>query len=552
MSTVHRLFPALNRRTFLLATAAVWAGARAGTVVGAPTADDPLAPIVKTRQGRLQGRTHGTIHRYKGIPYGASTAGENRFLPPQPPAAWRGVRDASQYGHPAPQLFRSHATYPFHAWVDNETQSEDCLCLNVWAPATAVKTPRPVMVWFHGGGYSRGSGGLPIYDGQHLAEQGDVVVVTVNHRLNIFGYLHVAKGADARFASSGNAGQLDLIAALQWVRENIANFGGDASNVTIFGESGGGAKVSTLLGMPAAQGLFHKAIVQSGAWTEVLPAADADAVAARVFAHFALQPGQVQALQQIPTADLYACFSQLQNAPLAPVLDGLAIPRQTWTPAAPPYAHDIPLLVGNTTDETAAFIDAALLEPIADDAALIAKITKAGGKRLADSGQVAALLALYRAQMPGLSRTQLLVRITTDSGMWRNALTLAERQHAAGGAPAYLYEFAWTTPCFAGQWALHALDIPFMFGNHDYGASWDPADSQAVRDAADPQHDYLLLSAQMIAMWTNFARTGNPSIAALGAWPAYTPEHRYTMVLDRHAHLMSGLREAVRPAIMAL
>ena len=542
----------MQRREFLLATAGLyWAGQSAALAAGADT-PAIAGPIVATRYGKLQGRTRNGVNIWKGIAYGADTSGSNRFLPPQRPATWRGVRDAGSYGHPAPQVYRSPTTFAYPAWVDAETQSEDCLCLNVWAPTMPASGPRPVMVWFHGGGYSRGSGGLPIYEGSHLAQQGEVVVVTVNHRLNIFGYAHVAKGADERFASAGNAGQLDLIAALEWVRDNIAGFGGDAGNVTIFGESGGGAKVSTLLGMPGAKGLFHKAIVQSGASTEVLATEQGDGVAERVFAHFSLKLGEVAKLQKVPTAALHDCFLQLTGAQFAPVLDGKAIPQQTWTPAAPPYAHAIPLLVGNTTDETAAFIDKVMLEPIPDEAALLAKLQRYGGRRLTQAEQAMALVTLYRAQMPGLTRTQLLVRITTDLGMWRNSLTLAERQHAAGGAPAYLYEFAWTTPCFGSEWALHALDIPFTFGNHDIGKSWDEQDSQALRDAADPEGRYRILGEQMIAMWTTFARTGNPSIAAVGDWPAYTPEHRHTLVLDGQPHLAKALREGVRAAIMAV
>ena len=186
----------MQRREFLLATAGLyWAGQSAALAAGVDT-PAIAGPIVATRYGKLQGRTRNGVNVWKGIAYGADTGGSNRFLPPQRPATWRGVRDAGSYGHPAPQVYRSPTTFAYPAWVDAETQSEDCLCLNVWAPTAPASGPRPVMVWFHGGGYSRGSGGLPIYEGSHLAQQGEVVVVTVNHRLNIFGYAHVAKGAD--------------------------------------------------------------------------------------------------------------------------------------------------------------------------------------------------------------------------------------------------------------------------------------------------------------------------------------------------------------------
>lgn len=516
--------------------------------------------ITKTRQGPVRGRLIDGVAEYKGIAYAASGGGAARFLPPAPAPSHRDVRSALDFGDQCTQVKRLRSTDPYPDWVDASPMSENCLCLNVWTPATGRRSSRPVMVWMHGGGYSRGSAGVPIYDGHHLAAKGNVAVVSVNHRLNIFGYACLATNADERFAASGNAGQLDLIAALRWVRDNIAEFGGDPSNVTIFGESGGGGKVSALLAMPAAQGLIHKAIVQSGSGLEAIPRDEADAVAVRIYRQLGLKFGDVASLQRVPAVTLYDCYEKLTavsspgGAPAArfgPVVDGLAIPRQTWTPDAPSGAHAIPMLIGINSDETAAFIDKALEAPITDDAALLAKIKRYGDR--ARVGAVkASLIDQYRAAMPGLSRQQLLVRITTDIGMWRRSLTQAERKHAAGGAPAYLYEFGWTTPCLGGAWALHALDVPFVFGNLDYGVSWDAKDSAAVRAAADPNGDRYRLSEQMIAIWTSFARTGNPSIRALGDWPGYTPERRSTMLLSRESHLTDGMRNNVRAAVMAL
>lgn len=516
--------------------------------------------ITKTRQGPLRGRLIDGVAEYKGVAYAASTAGANRFLPPAPPPRHRGVKSALDFGDQCTQVKRLRSTDPYPDWVDASPMSENCLCLNIWIPAMERGSARAVMVWMHGGGYSRGSAGVPIYDGHNLAAKGNVVVVSVNHRLNIFGYAQVAGNADERFAASGNAGQLDLIAALGWVRDNIAEFGGDPSNVTIFGESGGGGKVSALLAMPAAQGLFHKAIVQSGSGLDAIPRDEADAAAARVYRQLGLKLGDVASLQRVSAAALYDCYEKLTTASsssaapavrFGPVVDGRSIPRQTWTPDAPAGAHAVPMLIGINSDETAAFIDTALAAPIADDAVLLAKIKKYGDRtRAAAVG--ASLIDHYRAAMPALSRQQLLVRITTDIGMWRRALTQAERKHAAGGAPAYLYEFGWTTPCLGGAWALHALEVPFVFGNLDYGVSWDAKDSAAVRAAADPNGDRYRLSEQMIAIWTSFARTGNPTIAALGDWPGYTPERRYTMLLSRESHLTDGMRSEVRPAVMAL
>jgi para-nitrobenzyl esterase len=537
-----------------------WSAALAATAAGPASADATLAPV-RTTQGLLQGQAVNGIATYLGIPYGAPTGGANRFRPPQPPARWRGIRAATAYGPHCPQVLRVKGIYPYPEWIDPVTASEDCLNLNVWAPTSGASTPRPVMVWFHGGGYERGSGNIPMYDGHQFATKGDVVVVNVNHRLNIFGFAHVALGAEARFASSGNAGLLDLVAALRWVQANIAAFGGDPANVTIFGESGGGGKVSALLAMPAAKGLFSKAIVMSGSSLEVLPAEAADAAAAQIFAYFKLRPGDVAALQQVPTAELYRCYETLtagaipgvgSRLALGPVIDGETILQQTWTPAAPPVSRDVPMLIGCATDETAAFIATEIEAPIPDDAALLEKIGRYGGKRASDPARMAALLAVYRRAMPELSRAELLVRITTDLGMWRNAITQAARKNAAGGAPAYLYEFAYETPAYGSTWALHSLILPFVFGNHGYEKSWDIRDSRSVREAIDPNRDYLRLSDQIISIWSQFARTGNPAIPSLGSWPPYAADTRHTMLLDRECRLTDGLREAVRADILAV
>jgi para-nitrobenzyl esterase len=544
----------ISRRTMIQLSAAV-----AATAAGSAAAETALAPV-RTTHGQLRGQMVDDIATYLGIPYGAPTGGANRFLPPQAAARWRGIREATAYGHQSPQVLRVKGIYPYPEWIDPETASEDCLNLNVWAPVSGQSAPRPVMVWFHGGGYERGSGNIPMYDGHNLARKGDVVVVNVNHRLNIFGFTHVAKGADARFASSGNASLLDLVAALRWVQANIAAFGGDPANVTIFGESGGGGKVSAILAMPAAKGLFQKAIVMSGSSLEVLPAETADESAAQVFAYFKLRPGDVAGLQKVPTGDLYACYEKLTSGAIpgvgarvsfGPVIDGKAILQQTWTPDAPSVSRDVPMLIGCATDETAAFIATVVEEPIPDDAALIAKISRYGGRRASDPARVSTLLAAYRRAMPELSRTELLVRVTTDLGMWRNAITQAARKNAAGGAPAYLYEFAYKTPAYGSTWALHSLILPFVFGNHNYEKSWDMRDSRSVREAIDPNRDYLRLSDQIIAIWSQFARSGNPAIPALGDWPPYAAGTRHTMLLNRESRLTNGLREAVRADVLA-
>jgi para-nitrobenzyl esterase len=504
------------------------------------------AATVEVSQGRLKGTRKDGVSIFKGIPYAGSVEGAGRFLQAPPPAAWTGVRDALVYGPPSIQNNTDYS-----AWLDPKPGSENCLVLNVWTPQTTGK--RPVMVWIHGGGYWSGSGGLPIYEGATLAQKGDLVVVTVNHRLNIFGYLHLA-ALDQHYASSGNAGQLDLVQALQWVAKNIAAFGGDPGNVTIFGESGGGAKVNTLMAMPAARGLFHKAIVESGSMLSVETPDIAENTARAVLADLGLGASEVNKLQAVPADKLLKTCVKLsaagQHYAFGPVVDGSTIPQQTWTPAAPRISAHIPLLVGTNHDETAAFIDKGLYDVPADDVALRNRIKKAAVFALdIKDTQVDALIAQYRKELPAASRLDLLVWISTDVGIRRAAIQQAERQLALGSAPVFMYEFNWRTPCFGGKWALHGIEIPFVFGNLDYGIAWDGHDTNAQRAAADPEGARFPLSDRTLAAWAAFARTGNPSHAGLPDWRPYSLARRETMLLDVQCKLQSDPRGEDRKLI---
>lgn len=525
----------LDRRSFMgvaaatVATGALLAG-RAATVSAEDAAYGAAGPVVETTAGRVRGGRAGPVSYFKGIHYGASTAGAMRFMPPAKPAPWSGVHDALQLGLRSPQ--NPSGLIPEVDAVDvKEPMGEDCLCLNVWTAGIGHGHRRPVMVWLHGGGYTTGSGGFTIYDGTNLAARHDVVVVTVNHRLNAFGYLFLPDIGGAKYAHAGNVGMLDIVAALQWVHENIAAFGGDAGNVTIFGQSGGGGKVSTLMAMPAAHGLFHRAIVQSGSSLQGLPRDAANESTTAFMAKLGLQPtaDDVDRMQAMPMEQLLAVqkgggIAGPSDLRFAPVGDGSSLPAGPFDPVT--SAH-VPLLVGSVQDEVG-FFPGAALDPI-PESALLPRLKQT---LHATDEQAQAVIDAYRKDQPGISPIDIAIEVASDMFAWKNAVTQAERKAALGAAPVYMYYFTWHSPVRGGKLrAFHTLDIPFAFDNVDVG-----------RSMTGTGHDRYALQDKMSGAWTAFARTGNPNTPLLPQWVAYNAQQRATMFLSDSCQLVDNPR----------
>jgi para-nitrobenzyl esterase len=532
----------MNRRSFLgrgSLTATVLLGGGFQYLRAAKS--DSSGSVVETTGGKVRGAMQDKVHAFKGIPYGASTEGASRFLPPAKPQPWPGVRDALELGPASPQtpsdlIPESMAQQP----KGDGNGTEDCLHLNVWTPGLG-SGKRPVMVWFHGGGYSAGSANWAMYNGGNLAAKHDVVVVTVNHRLNVFGYLYLAELGGDKYARSSNLGMLDIVASLEWVRDNIAAFGGDPGNVTIFGQSGGGGKVSTLLAMPPAQGLFHRAIAMSGSNVKGVPRDRATRGAEAFLARLGLKPNQVDELQKLPQAQLLAAMRGVQGLQLSPVVDGHTLPGGPFDPTAPALTASVPLMIGSTETEVT-WNNSVTFDPL-DDAALHNRIRQ--GLRI-DDAAADRLIAVYKKGRPQAGNLDLFFIMSTDASNFRTGTdTEADRKAALGKAPVYKYYFQWYSPVREGKLrSYHTLDIPFVFENVDIAQSM--VGSGAER---------FPLAARMSGAWAAFARSGNPNHKGIPKWEPFTESQRATMVFNNECKAVNdpyreerlARKELIRP-----
>lgn len=484
-----------------------------------PRGNENPEASVKTTYGNVSGTREDSISIFKGIPY----AKAERFMPPQDPDAWEGVRECSAYGPVARQVV---------SWIQDSLMNEkELFSLNVWTPGIADEKKRPVMLWLHGGGFHVGSSRDPMTDGKALAKKGDVVLVSVNHRLNILGFLDLS-GANPKYAQSANVGMLDVVKALEWIKNNIENFGGDPSNVTIFGESGGGGKVGTLMCMPSAKGLFHKAIIQSGTLVNVMTKEKSQALGLTVLKNLGLTPNDVEKLDTISYQvlvkagnDAIASINgpRIPGSPkmfgFAPSADGDVLLQQPFSPGFATISNDIPLMIGTTLNE--------LMRTAYGEKNLTMDQAK---ERLTNvyKNRTDKFIELYGKTYPDFTPQDLL---SIDTIFRPFTIMAADARVKQASAPLYCYFLAWKSPVdSASRGSFHGLDIPLAFNNVDLKRDWTGTSEEAYN-----------LADKMSSAWLNFAKTGNPNVEGkLPDWKPYSVSNGVTMYFDSHPRIVNN------------
>jgi len=490
--------------------------------------------IAETEYGKVQGFILRGIYQFRGIPYGANTGGKNRFMPPQKPEPWEDVFPAVWWGNSAPQIMEGRYDNPWASFVDHwnyDAVSEDCLRLNVWTPALADGKKRPVMVWFHGGGYTNGNGiEQDGYKGENLSRKGDIVFVSVNHRLGPIGFSDLSGVGGPEFASSGNVGALDMVAALEWVHENIAAFGGDPDNVTIMGQSGGGAKVCVLLAMPAAEGLIHKAVPLSGSTIEAMDREYSRKVGEYILKEAGLAPSEIHKLQEMPWEEYIHLANRAarkcaeeqgesgrMRGSFGPVGDGVHLPEGTFFSDPNGLSSEVPMLISSTFHEWSMARTNPELEEITAEGAK-KMLGEQRGFRVSLGEKAAEVYDAYAEAFPDAKPVEIMTLISSNrKGVIRTANAKAGQQ-----APVYVAWFGWEPPLFNGRMrAFHCLDICFWYANTDLMLT-HTGGGKRPRDLSDKMSGALL----------QFMRTGDPNGGGLPDWPAYTVENGETMILN--------------------
>jgi para-nitrobenzyl esterase len=501
----------LTRRGLLTCVAGIAAG-------GVPTrysfAQSTREPLVETVHGKVRGRIAvNGISVFKGLRYGASSAGSLRFMPPIAPVKWAGIQDAFDYGDQSPQGSGSLAA--------TQAKSEDCLRINVWTPGTDG-SKRPVLLWFHGGGFESGSGASPLYDGTRIARRGDVVVATINHRLNVFGHCYLGAALGADFEQSGNVGYLDLVAAMKWVKENIAQFGGDPNNVTIYGQSGGGRKVSLCYAGAEAQGLFHKGIVQSGSHLRIQTPEQASALTDSLLKELGLAKRDARKLQLVDVETLSAAQRKViaaASARFSPVLDGKTFRAHPFLPNAPAISNHLPMMLGTTRTE--------LTNQMGGEPGIF-DLTEAQAKvrlqRFINEKDINEAYQTFRESRPQANPSEVFFTIASARGYVRDQTIMAEQRVQAGGTgKTYVYRLMWRQPVEGGRRvSQHSLDLPFVFDNVAAGARMTGPDTEETRAMVE----------NMANSWLAFARSGDPNNASVPKWAPYDLARRNVMMFD--------------------